>query len=394
MSRGMRKERKPRICIFSVLVEALAAKWPKLLTLINDTTQVSTQSSAFKKGLNEIRNLPGDPLYKAYCELKSVPEQTKAAPREGRAGPSTRAKRRRTAAAHARRVDHVENYGSHSEIPSPTPSVSPEPRAQMPQLVEIVQPVGPVEPAMPVELVEPGPAASLILNTSTAELSDMLAGVSGRWEQVVQLTLQVTADNLVLRDKHAKLQQSYDSLQALHRRVLELAESLQRDKVAQAEQADRSLRAAEQRAALLARRVAQLEASLKKCAIPNGERLEPPSSDPWGLRAFVEHGRFCYLDSEERALVTQIFDLYVKFARQSSQFDKLQTPSQEAFANAMKDMFHLEVSFCDRAVMDGLAWQGGWYFMGLSTVSDLDQPGRSSRPIALELPWENLSLAY
>jgi hypothetical protein len=394
MSRGMRKERKPRICIFSVLVEALAAKWPKLLTLINDTTQVSTQSSAFKKGLKDIRGLPGDPLYKAYCELKPVPEQTKAAPREGRAGPSTRAKRRRTAAAHARRVDHVENYGSHSEIPSPTPSVSPEPRAQMPQLVEIVQPA---VPADLVHLAEPGPAASLILNTSTAELSDMLSGVSGRWEQVVQLTRQVTADNIVLRDKHAKLQQSYDSLQALHQRVLELAESLQRDKVAQAEQADqadRSLRAAEQRAALLARRVAQLEASLKKCAIPNGERLEPPSSDPWGLRAFVEHGRFCYLDSEERALVTQIFDLYVKFTRQSSQFDKLTTPSQEAFANAMKDMFRLEVNFCDRAVRDGLAWQGGWYFMGLSTVSDLDQPGTSSRPIALELPWENLSLAY
>lgn len=196
MSRAGGKGRKPMMRGFNVLVEALSTKWPKLLALANDTNQVSTQSAAFKKGLKELRDIPGDPLYKMYCELKPISAE-KAAPQKKEARPATRAKRRRTVAPHTRRVHHAENLSagrskshsesqseSHSEIQSPTPSVSPEPRPQAPQLARSK------------------PDASSILD----EVSGTLADVYDRWGQVVQLTRQVTADDVTLRDKNEKLQ--------------------------------------------------------------------------------------------------------------------------------------------------------------------------------------------
>jgi hypothetical protein len=89
------------------------------------------------------------------------------------------------------------------------------------------------------------------------ELSDMMAGVSDRWGQVVHLTRKVTADIITLRQTNEDLQRSYDMLKVQHQSLVE-AEGM---RIAQS---DQRLKAAEQRAALLSRRVIQLESSLKK----------------------------------------------------------------------------------------------------------------------------------
>jgi len=351
MSRAGVKGRKPMMRGFNVLVEALSTKWPELLALTNDTNQVSTQSSAFKKGLKELRDIPGDPLYQMYCELKPISaEKVKAAPQKKEAGPATRAKRRRTVAPHTRRVHHAESPSasqseSHSEIQSPTPSVSPEPRPQAPQLARS------------------NPDASSILD----EVSGMLADVYDRWGQVVQLTRQVTADDVTLRDKNEKLQLAYDALQAQHQSFV-AAEGLRATQAAQA------LKAAEQRAALLSRRVAQLEATLKMCATRFDEE-RPDSIDPLSLRAFLNSAQFYVLKTGERALVSEVYNRYRQFTRLNGLNFK---PSVDEFTHVFQSTFNLEVHYCDNETSGWNVQPAGLYLMDLAaTIPDPDSPRKN-----------------
>lgn len=407
----MLKLRKPSLRGFSVLIKAVAARWPELLPLMNDEKQLTLQSTDFKKAVKHLRELPDDPLYAEYSKLKNqLPNGV----------PIGKARLARQAALTveppAKRLRTVQTINNSLEANVPEPVLQP---VLQPVLEPVHQPVA-----------APELLSSTVLRT---DFQAMLDSANNQWSGVLLMTERLYSENATLREHNVQLQENLTLTEAIYAENASLRVQLQEEGRATSARAEQLLAlqnqckveakeraASEQRVLnimtryegaradivaledLNTRLQEELLALQNKCSTEAKERaaseqrmleimtmnanrfnLSLPSAslvtqplptgiplNPDGPSAFVAE-LSSFLNSKKtpeirRAdgamlLATTAYKLFQTFLNSRTSYAVC--PTFPEFKDIMKNSFQFEVWFCSAVTHDGMQYPAGDYFV-------------------------------